>query len=260
MMDAKRNENDDSALSNQPLVEETVATAVTNDEQTELEADAVEPLPASEDQLQQQDELLIDEADREGKLFEEGEEAAAREVIESGGVAVENQEAQPGELDENGTLEDNNASLNESESILEMTNAESESGQREGGGGGGGVEGDATSATLNESLDETETETKHHGGGGKRGDHDSAVYSKKDTIRRKTRPPNRFADGNLIPEEDDNQVRRHPFLFKRFLLNNNRVFKGVSTNYKIASRATGRTNLATSRSRYTRQKVVRVRL
>lgn len=224
MMDAKRSENDDSALSNQPLVEEAAAAAatdVTNGEQTELEAEAVEPLPASEDQQQQQDELLIDEADREGKMFEEGEEAAAREVIESGGVAEENQEALE-LVDPNGTLDENNASLNESESILEMTNAESESGQREGGGGGGegGVEGDATSAMLNESLDEVETEPKHHGGGGgKRGDHDSAVYSKKDTIRRKTRPPNRFADGNLIPEEDDNQVRdSFFFLFNLFFL------------------------------------------
>lgn len=39
---------------------------------------------------------------------------------------------------------------------------------------------------------------------GKEKEKSENVYQKKD-IKRKVRQPNRFADGNLIPEEDDNQ-------------------------------------------------------
>lgn len=138
--------------------------------------------------------VLIDENDHEGKLFEDkpDENKISEENEEEPQVAdepvINETEEQEAPKEENLTLEENNLSLNDSESILETTNVESEP---------GGALDQQQASVLNESLEE-EMMREHD-----KKDHES-VYSKKEMIRRKPRQPNRFADGNLIPEEDDN--------------------------------------------------------
>lgn len=160
---------------------------------------------------EESNQLIDDENNRESKLFESQPDAAAGESLlelepESDinkhveeGIGEENEEnlenleehegtneGEGGVKEENVTGGGEDQSLNESDSILETTNVESESG----GANQSGALND--SQEIGRDYDKKESEM---------------VYQKKDTIKRKARQQNRFADGNLILEEDDNQVQ-----------------------------------------------------
>lgn len=126
---------------------------------------------------------MIDENNKESKLFEDAVETGDHVENETRDV-IEPAEPNPGQLEGSLTLEENNQSLNESESILEMTNIDEELGPA-----------DETSQQQQLALSESQEEEFMN----------KTLTQRRDPVKKTHRQQqNKFA--NLIPEEDENQV------------------------------------------------------